>query len=146
VTREAGYGLAVAPSPIAKKLHIKPGHRVLVLNAPAGFVERLSPLPDGADLVADGAGGGADDVQCVQVFAADSGELATLLPLASERVAYDGLLWVAYRKGGSKAGTDLNRDILAGLLRERGLEGVSLVSLDETWSSMRVRPAERVGK
>jgi hypothetical protein len=132
----------MASSPVAKKLQIKPGHRVLVLNAPDGFTGNLAPLPDGAEIVGDGATG----VECVQLFAADAAELASLLPQATERVEYDGLLWVAYRKGGRKAGTDLNRDILAGLLRERGLEGVTLVSLDETWSSMRVRPAERVGK
>ena len=38
------------PSPLAKKLQIKPNHRVLLLSAPADFAARLEPLPDGVTL------------------------------------------------------------------------------------------------
>ena len=34
-------------TPLAKKLGIKTGHRVALVNAPAGFAELLAPLPKG---------------------------------------------------------------------------------------------------
>ncbi|MDA0588817.1 MAG: hypothetical protein O2820_02605 [Planctomycetota bacterium] len=41
----------MSPSALAKKMHLKPGHRVLVKSAPDGFIENhLSPLPDGAEI------------------------------------------------------------------------------------------------
>ena len=36
---------------LAKKLLIKPGSRVLVRNAPPGYLEKLEPLPDGVQLL-----------------------------------------------------------------------------------------------
>ena len=47
----------------------------------------------------------------------------------------DARLWVAYPKA-KKLGTDLNRDILARVLRECGFEPARMVSIDETWSAM----------
>lgn len=41
----------------------------------------------------------------------------------------------------AKLGTDLNRDSLAARLSERGIRAVRQISLDETWSALRFRPA-----
>ena len=38
----AGYSGTALPS----KLGIKPGHRVALIGAPAGFADRLEPLPE----------------------------------------------------------------------------------------------------
>ena len=86
-----------------------------------------------------------EDLDFVQVFVRDSAELARLGPAALGAVKPDGLLWICYPKGGRKAGTDLNRDILWKLMEERGLAGVTLVAVDESWSAMRFRPSGRVG-
>ena len=51
-------------------------------------------------------------------------------------------LWVAYPKAG-KLDTDLNRDTLWPLLEKKGVEGVRLVALDDTWSAMMFRRAAK---
>jgi hypothetical protein len=51
----------------------------------------------------------------------------------------DTLTWVAYPKAG-KLGTDLNRDVLAELVKTRGVQPVRQVALDDTWSALRLRP------
>jgi hypothetical protein len=58
----------------------------------------------------------------------------------------DGIFWVSYPKGRSKVRTDLNRDILWKLMDKYGLAGVALISINEVWSAMRFRPADKVGK
>jgi hypothetical protein len=52
----------------------------------------------------------------------------------------DRLAWIACPKAG-KLGTDLNRDILAALVADRGVRPVRQVAIDETWSALRFRPA-----
>jgi hypothetical protein len=128
-------------TPLARKLLIKPGNRVALLNAPDGYADRLRPLPEGAELV-DRAEPGLD---VVQVFARDRAELRRA-EAALRSVREGGLLWVCYPKGGKKAGTDLNRDILWEELGKSGLAGVTLVAIDDTWSAMRFRPAAEVGR
>lgn len=130
-------------SAVAKKLLIKPGHRITVLNAPDGYLDVLRPLPDGAELVESPE----QPVDVVQVFVRHSDELRSAGPTAVEAMKPDGLLWVCYPKGGKKAGTDLNRDILWELMgRQSSLVGVTLVAIDDAWSAMRFRPADKVGR
>ena len=129
-------------SALARKLLVKPGHRVAVMNSPAGYADLLRPLPDGAEVVDSPR----DAVDVVQVYVRDSAELERAGPAAIRAMKADGLLWVCYPKGGRKAGTDLHRDVLWDLMgKQSGLVGVSLVAVDEKWSAMRFRAADKVG-
>ncbi len=123
-------------SPLAKKLGIRSGDTVAVVGAPDGVAELLEPLPEGAEPAA-----GRTSASCVLVFVKDLAALQAARPFDAAR-----LLWVAYPKGGTKAGTDLNRDILWAELGKEGLAGVSLVAVNETWSAMRFRPEAEVGR
>ncbi len=129
-----------APGPLARKLGVKPGQRVVVLSAPDGV--SLGPLPEGAT-VSTSAGDGPAPV--VLVFVPDLAAVEASVPVALAAVAERGMLWVAYPKGGKKAGTDLNRDILWAKMGDYGLAGVALVAVDATWSAMRFRSAAEVG-
>ena len=123
-------------SSLAAKLKIKPGHRVLVLNAPAKVVEALLPLPDGAEMVTPKAKG----VDFGMLFAKDTAELGKRAAQLIAAVKPDGLVWVCYPKKTSKIHTDLSRDHGWEPVTREGLEGVALIALDDDWSAMRFRP------
>ena len=123
----------------AEKLGVKEGSALLLLGAPQGWSP--GPLPAGATLTGD-----TDGPDLAVLFAPDAADLDAGIGTAVAALPVDGLLWVAYRKGGAKAGTDLNRDILQARLAGHGLTGVTLISLDDTWSGMRVRPTTDVGR
>jgi hypothetical protein len=80
----------------------------------------------------------------VITFVRDSAELKRL---ATSFGAFeeDAVLWVCYPKGGTSAGTDLDRDSLHTAMGKHELTGVSLVAVDDTWSAMRFRAPEDVG-
>ena len=82
---------------LVKKLQLKPGMRVMVLNVPEGFLDRLSPLPQGATLVDQGP------ADWVQVFVRNRAEVDALAPRGIEAVKREGVLWLCYPKGGAKA-------------------------------------------
>ena len=127
------------PPELAQKLLIKPDARVLLLNAPIGYAKKLAPLPSGVT-VTDKRG--TADVAIA--FVRDSAELKRLasgFPALEE----DAILWVAYPKGGSEAGTDIDRDVLHAAMEKHELVGVTVVALDDTWSAMRFRAPEDVG-
>lgn len=130
----------MASSSLPKKLQMRAGQRVMLINAPAGYLDTLIPLPDGVEIAEEGV----EPFDFVQLFVHDLAQLQALLPLAMQSVKPDALLWIAYPKGSAKTGTDLNRDRLWAAVSEHHLTGVSLVSLDEVWSAMRFRPSEHV--
>jgi hypothetical protein len=127
----------LAATPLAKRLQIKPGQRVLVLGAPTDVADRLGPLPDGVELsmVPDGT------YDVVQVFVATRAMLARDAPAALEGLKPGGVLWFCYPKRSAKTDTDLTRDVGWNVLEQRGLRAVSQISVDDIWSALRFRPA-----
>ena len=48
-------------------------------------------------------------------------------------------LWITYPKGTSKVKTDVNKDKIAAFAKTLGLQAISMVSIDETWSALRLK-------
>jgi len=123
----------------AERLLIKPGSRVRIAGDVPGAASRLGPIPEGAML--DPSGSKAD---AVVLFVRNSADVTAHLPNAAKAAGPDGLLWLAYPKGTSGLKTDLGRDTMTALTDPiAGLTGVTLVSIDDVWSAMRLRPTER---
>ena len=113
---------------LAKKLQLSPETPVYVINPPKGLklgLKIVKKLEPGA---------------AVLLFANDTKALSEFAESAISLAKADQLSWIAYPKAG-KLGTDLNRDKLFEHLKPKGIEGVRLISIDDTWSAMRFRPA-----
>ncbi len=85
----------------------------------------------------------------VQLFVSNVDELRALGPAAIKAVKPDGLLWIAYPKGGATRGaTDLpatpwwtKRDVLGEITGETGYKPVAFVKIDEDWTALRFKRA-----
>jgi hypothetical protein len=129
-------------SSLLTKLQLKAGQHLCVLNPPRGYVATL--IADLAGITVRTESKGPADA--VLLFVSTLADVEHLAPGAILAVKPDGLLWMAYPKGPSKVKTDVNRDILAAAVLPAGWRAVRQVALDETWSAMRFRPADKVGK
>ncbi|MEZ4360722.1 MAG: hypothetical protein R3B48_11115 [Kofleriaceae bacterium] len=125
----AGY----SGTPLATKLGIKEGHRVILLGAPEGFAAALEPLPP---VRVSTALRGAADV--IVLFCPTRAALATRLEAAHEKLAQAGGLWVAWPKRASKIPTDLTEDVVRELALPRGLVDNKVCAIDEIWSGLRL--------
>ncbi|MFQ5704471.1 MAG: hypothetical protein ACE5HT_10670 [Gemmatimonadales bacterium] len=129
-------------SPLPQKLHIKQSQRIIVLNAPEGYLKRLGVLPAGVEMARRATG----KFDLVHLFVKNVAELQRLGPKALKILKYDAVLWISYPKKSSKVETDISRDVGWDLLRQAGLRPVAAVSIDDTWSALRFRPVAEVGK
>ena len=127
---------SISDSPTAKKLLIKPGHTIAAFSPPDDFAASHGALPEGATVAPKPAA----NMDAVIAFVRRAADVEKTLAAANKAVKPDGLLWLCYLKGGTKAGTDLNRDILFQQVRALGHEGMGLVSFSDAWSAMRFRP------
>ena|SRR5450631_3468746 len=80
------------------------------------------------------------------VFVRDSKEYVGFLKKGLKEIEPDSVLWFAYPKGTSKVKTDINRDTIRVTGEEYGITTVTAISIDDTWSALRFRPVEKVGK
>jgi hypothetical protein len=136
------YEVKMAKTELYKKLRLSPGQTALVLNPPREYIDILETVPDNLNFSEHPE----DKVDFVHLFIKNQSELNQYIDTALEAIKYDGLFWISYPKGSSKVQTDVNRDILWELLLEKGIRPVMQVSVDSTWSAIRFRPAEAVGK
>jgi hypothetical protein len=137
----AGY----SGTPLAQKIGIKAGHRVVLRNHPASFVRDLGKLPEGVEQ-SDRLAGKAN----VVVFFTD--KLAALesdFSALSRTMESDGMLWIAWPKRASGVPTDLTEDVVRRVALARGLVDVKVCAIDETWSGLKLvirlkdRPAKK---
>ncbi|SUA44865.1 Putative S-adenosyl-L-methionine-dependent methyltransferase ML2640 [Nocardia africana] len=134
--RMAGYSGA----PLARKLGIRPGSRVLLANAPSGFA--LEPLPEQVCLQRR-AGRGQYDV--IVGFCPDYRSLDRGFGMWRARLTLAGGLWVAWPKKSSGVVTDLSDTVVREFGLAAGLVDNKTCAIDETWSGLRfvVRLADR---
>lgn len=132
----------VTTSPLTKRLQIKPGQRVLTLGAPDDYRALLDPLPDAVTLQSEPDG--VYDI--VHLFVRSKADIDQYAPQAIQSTKPGGVLWISYPKGGAKAGTDINRDNGWQTVSDAGWRGVAQISVDETWSALRFRPTDEIGK
>ena len=128
---------SASATPLVRKLGIKPGHRVAVLNAPAGFSETLGTLPE--------------DVEIVDSLDADKGAYDVVLWFGTrraelERIVYDvravleqnGGLWIGWPKRASGIATEVTDDVVRDVALPTGLVDNKICAIDEAWSGVRL--------
>jgi len=80
------------------------------------------------------------------VFLSDKHELTNFLNDGLKHILPDSVFWIAYPKGTAKLKSNINRDSIRMTVEEFGITTVSAISIDETWSALRFRPIDQVGK
>jgi hypothetical protein len=118
---------------LAAKLQLKPDQPFKIVAAPHSVEPTLAGL--------ERAGEDGQPVALL-VFATNRAALEDHTDQIVEAASKDHLTWVAYPKAGHLS-TDLNRDSLAALLVESGIQPVRQVAIDDVWSALRFRPGKR---
>jgi hypothetical protein len=123
----AGY----SGTPLPQKLGIKPGARVALVDAPAGFG---LALPAEARLV----DGKTRDVDVIVWFVTARATLAKRLAPIAARMQPAGGLWIAWPKKASGVATDMTENIVRDVALPTGLVDNKVCAIDDTWSGLRL--------
>jgi hypothetical protein len=120
--------------PLAAKLGIAEGMKVLALSAPADYAAWLAPLPLGARIVSRPSAG----LRFVHLFATERAELAAALATYRERLPTDAVLWVSWPKKAAKLPTDISEDTIRELALPLGWVDVKVCAVSEVWSGLKL--------
>ena len=120
----AGY----SGTPLPKKLGIKPGHRVMLLNAPEGFaLEGVDPVRRASGLA-----------NVILTFHTERRDLEKRMPVLRERMQQNAALWISWPKRASKKPTDLTEDVVREIALDNRLVDVKVAAIDEIWSGLKL--------
>lgn len=125
---------------LVRRLYIKPGYKIAIVNAPEGYMEALGDLPEGVEIIRNLNG----QFDLVQVFINSRADVEQMALIAIGALKPNGTLWFAYPKKSSKVKTDINRDSGWDTVVTAGWGGVRQISIDETWSALQFKPEDQV--
>lgn len=120
-------------TPLPKKLGIKPGFRVSLLDAPADVRSELRSALAGCENVNDGKA----PLDFAMVFTKSKEELAKEFKRISKLLAPAGMLWVSWPKKSSGVSTDLDENIVREIGLAAGLVDVKVCAVTEVWSGLK---------
>jgi hypothetical protein len=142
--KNAGAPAGYSGKPLVRKLGIKAGWRVRLLNAPNGYQEMLGALPEGAVILPEDS---SEAVEFVQVFADRYADLEQTLQTQRERIVPHGMIWVSWPKKSAGVRTDLDENRIRDLALRLKLVDVKVAAIDQIWSGLKlvIRIKDRQG-
>ena len=126
----AGY----SATPLTKKLGIKEGFRVGLVNAPKGFQKELGALPRDVKTFVTNL---TKPLDLILFFVDRELALGTTFPLLAEKLTANGMLWIAWPKKSSKVPTDLTFGNVQKIGLDAGLVDVKICAVNEIWSGLK---------
>ncbi len=125
----AGY----SGTPLVKKIGIKPGHRVALVNPPQGFRKELEDLPEAVKFQSPGG----TPLDVVLFFTKSKAELVAELAKLRAKIAANGMIWAAWPKKASGVATGLTEDVVRQAGLEGGLVDIKVCAVNDVWSGLK---------
>ncbi|WEA02282.1 DUF3052 domain-containing protein [Mucilaginibacter sp. SJ] len=126
----AGY----SATPLAKKLGIKAGGKLLLVNAPDYYLDLFSDMSPDVYFT--------DDISfendVIHFFSKSADEYRIKLPELMKQIKQDGMLWVSWPKKASKVVTDITEDLIRNFALQMGLVDIKVCAVDEVWSGLKL--------
>ena len=126
----AGY----SATPLAKKLGIKSGYTVRLINAPENYFELFTDMPNDIHVLTDTK----TRKNFIHVFIKQIGELEKNIVRLKNEIEQDGMIWVSWYKKSAKIPTDVTEDKIRAVALANGLVDVKVCAVDEIWSGLKL--------
>lgn len=133
-TGEDCMSVGYSGTPLAKKLGIKQGFSLMIVNAPADYLELVSPLLNDVTMSQDRQSG----LDLVHLFTNSRDELFAELSECHHLIKQDGAIWVSWYKKAAKLPTEITEDTIREAAFPLGLVDVKVCAVDDKWSGLKV--------
>jgi hypothetical protein len=117
-------------TPLSRKLGIKEGSHILLLNQPEGYFEKIEIPASSLNQIQPGSGQKAD---FIHLFTLEENQLIQQLERAIPLLSQKGALWISWKKGIKS----FNREVVRKIGLETDLVDVKVASFDEQWSALK---------
>lgn len=120
-------------TPLPKKLGIKDGFHVSLVDAPDDVVAQLKQSLEKCKPVIDGK----TSLDFAMLFTKSASTLNTKFRRIAKQLAPAGMLWVGWPKKSSGVSTDLTENVIREIGLTAGLVDVKVCAVTEVWSGLK---------
>ncbi len=128
--QSAGY----SGTPLAKKLGLKDGFNISLINPPEGYFNLFTDLPANLNL----SDNESSQKDFIHFFVMDENEYFSKLPVLKSRIKPNGMIWVSWPKKASKIVTDITESIIRSYAIKIGLVDIKVCAVSEIWSGLKL--------
>ena len=121
-------------TPLIRKLGIKAGYKICVIDQPPNYWELLGDLPEQVSIRELGAG----SFDFIHIFAGGRAQLERQMQALKASIVPAGMIWVSWPKKASKVPTDLTGNVVRELALGSGLVDTKVCAVDDTWSGLKL--------
>ena len=126
----AGY----SGKPLVKKLGIREGTKLFLVNAPKKYLKLVSPLPEGLKVMSRIA----DGTDVVHIFSTKEVHLTKTLRASFCKLKQDGMIWISWPKKSAKVPTDITEDTIRKVALPLGLVDIKVCAVNDVWSGLKL--------
>lgn len=126
----AGY----SGTPLAKKLGVKAGAELLLVDAPPEYLSWLTPLPEGVRVVLKVS----KSTDLIHLFVMSKKKLVSALKRYRMKIKSDAMIWVSWPKKSAKMETDIVEDTIRELALPLGYVDIKVCAVSEIWSGLKL--------
>ena len=132
----AGY----SGTPLAQKLGLKDGQRVLFIGLPAALsgLATARQFVEATRITLDQLGDAVRGYDVIHLFTSARTALEAIVRPLLDLVARNGMIWVSWPKKSSKVPTDITEDVIREVVLPLGLVDVKVCAVDEVWSGLKL--------
>jgi hypothetical protein len=120
-------------TPLAAKLGIKSGHRVMLIGVPRDW--SIEDLPEEVHLIRRRS---SPPANVVVAFVESAASLERRVDVLSTTITTDGALWIAWPRKAAGHISDLTDNVVRNAVLPLGLVDVKVAALDEDWSALKM--------
>ncbi|WP_153796167.1 DUF3052 family protein [Foetidibacter luteolus] len=121
-------------TPLAKKLGIKEGHVIRLVNEPAYYFNLFTDFPANVKMEKDKS----VKKDFVHYFTKVAEELEKDILNLQTEIEPNGMVWISWPKKSSKIATDITEDVIRALALANGLVDIKVCAVDEIWSGLKL--------
>ena len=121
-------------TPLSKKLGIKKGSLLLLIDAPKDYAQLVAPLPAGVQF----ASRSGQSVDIAHVFVTGRSILTKHLSQLRKTLPVQATIWVSWPKKTAKVPTDITEDTIREVALPLGLVDVKVCAVTDIWSGLKL--------
>lgn len=125
---------AYSLTPLAKKLGIKSGFKIRLINQPDYYFNLFTDLPTDIKVLTDKK----IKKNFIHLFAKTLNEFEKHIYELKNEIEPDGIIWVSWYKKSAKIPTDVTEDKIRNTALSIGLVDIKVCAVDEVWSGLKL--------